>query len=580
MSTLVTHENQRAVSPRNLTWPFYGWIGTSIFALLVGCDQKDAEPPATESASHIEQLTDLNEQIARSPNNLDLHFQRGQLYYQQRQYQFALADFERVLSIDPRHCKALDHRGRALRQLERFEEARDSYQKSLKICPGDSSTIAQLAYVLHLLGDSDAGLELTDSALLDDPESCALLNTRGLIFLELDRLDAALEHFERVNKIDPEYHLAWYNRGQVHRENGELNLALRYYNETLRLEPTYYFALVNRANVNETRGLTLLAIKDLSQAISLRPEESLAYANRGRRYAELARHDEALSDGDRAIQLNACADSYLARGKIHEQFGDTGAALRDYQKAVSLSPLDAMAHQALAATFFQIGQPEKALTAISKAIELDEKHPRFFVDRAAVYEELGDAPAALIDLNRAINLNDNDRLLRTQKPQFSRAHDNLAMLQRDAGDLNAALMNAKKATELTNSNASPYLTQGELYAMLGLSDKALESWHRALEIAPDSWDAQYNIGYTYSESQNLREAVAAFTKAIGLDASDSRAWQQRGVCRARLFNETKDVNMLKLAATDWREAVQLNPDDAFSRDNLKHVEAHLEQLAP
>ena len=150
--------------------------------------------------------------------------------------------------------------------------------------------------------------------------------------------------------------------------------------------------------------------------------------------------------------------------------------------------------------------------------------------------------------------------------------DTGAQIRRDQGSLDDAADDIEMSIQLGPNDASPYLTAGDIYHEMARLNKSVASYRQAARIDPDSWNAHYNIGFVCAEMGDTKEAVTAQTRAIEINATDARAWTQRGVSWGRIFNESGDRSDLRRAADDFREALRLDPKDANAKRNLEQAE--------
>jgi len=96
----------------------------------------------------------------------------------------------------------------------------------------------------------------------------------------------------------------------------------------------------NRGIIRAGHGRLDKAIEDQNASIRLIPQSAQAHVNRANAYSRAKRHQEALTDYDRAIALSsgALAPAYYNRSLTYKALGNTEAARRDLQQAATLAP--------------------------------------------------------------------------------------------------------------------------------------------------------------------------------------------------------------------------------------------------
>jgi Flp pilus assembly protein TadD len=72
------------------------------------------------------------------------YFNRGTIYLEQRLFDLALKDFERVVELNPRELAALNNRGVAFEYKGDREAAIAAYRKALDLAPGNVVILANL----------------------------------------------------------------------------------------------------------------------------------------------------------------------------------------------------------------------------------------------------------------------------------------------------------------------------------------------------------------------------------------------------------------------------------------------------
>ena len=121
------------------------------------------------------------------------------------------------------------------------------------------------------------------------------------------------------------------------------------------------------------------------------PDDPFFYYLLARGDAERAHIEEDIADYTRAIELAPDFDlAYLYRGGLHEEIGDYGSALRDYRRAIQLSPGLGEVYSVLA-YFLNPDDVPGAMANIREAIGLNECESgfvRYNVDCAVGYSLL------------------------------------------------------------------------------------------------------------------------------------------------------------------------------------------------
>ena len=191
--------------------------------------------------------------------------------------------------------------------------------------------------------------------------------------------------------------------------------------------------------------------------------------------------EDAVADLNTAIDSNATSDTYTLRGEIYMQMGDYQKALDDFNSAVEIDALNAVA----------------------------------FYDRALLNMRLENNQAALVDINNAM-------AAQMQKPS-----DILSMrnLYAKRGQLNLWLKNWQGAVaDYTNSlardegsvSANVYAERAEAYTALGEYENAINDYASAVRVISE----QIQAAATQEEREaQSSDAMSYFEKSAALHVS-------------------------------------------------------------
>jgi tetratricopeptide (TPR) repeat protein len=123
---------------------------------------------------------------------------------------------------------------------------------------------------------------------------------------------------------------------------------------------------------------------------------------------------------------------------------------------------------------------------------------------------------------------------------------------RRVGLLDRAIEEFGKAIRLDPTYAYAYFTRGHAYSQIRNFKRAIEDYNEAVRLDPMNKNAFLNRGYAYAETGEHERAIADFSKAILIDPNDFMLFNNRGVA----YNNKGEY---KKAVADFSEAIRLNP---------------------
>lgn len=111
----------------------------------------------------------------------------------------------------------------------------------------------------------------------------------------------------------------------------------------------------------------------LSACVSL--SEADKHFNAGLEYQEQGRLQEAIAEYDEAIRLNPLdAVAYNNRGNAYNDLGQLERAIADYDEAIRLNPQFAEAYSNRGITYYNLGQLEQAIEDYDETIRLNPEY--------------------------------------------------------------------------------------------------------------------------------------------------------------------------------------------------------------
>jgi clan AA aspartic protease (TIGR02281 family) len=250
-------------------------LATSVSVFAAG-DREDCAAignPDQSIAACARVIADDSETAA---NRAAAYKNRGNAYYNKKDYDGAIADYNEAIRLDPNqaltyHTLAYVNRARMYSDKKDYDRAIADYSEAIKL----------------------------------DPKLATAFNLRGLAYLNKRDLDSAVANFNEAIKLNPNFVAAYNNRGLTYARRNDFDLAFAEYSEAIRRDPNTAFAYNNRGLVYARRYDYANAIADYGQAIkNNHPNLPQVYSNRGLAHKALGLTEEAIADFQKAQAID------------------------------------------------------------------------------------------------------------------------------------------------------------------------------------------------------------------------------------------------------------------------------------
>lgn len=145
---------------------------------------------------------------------------------------------------------------------------------------------------------------------------------------------------------------------------------------------------------------------------------------------------------------------------------------------------------------------------------------------------------------------------------------NRSIIQKEKGNINAALKDINQAIQLHGNDAVAYCNRGVLYEKMNDRERALEDYNKAIALNHDYAPAYYNRGSVYASMEVVDRAIMDYSKALSLDPSSTLSYYNRGIA-------FKMIGRADLAIEDMGSAISSNPQfaAAYAQRGLAYAES-------
>ena len=245
---------------------------------------------------------------------------------------------------------------------------------------------------------------------------------------------------------------------------------------------------------------------------------------------------------------------------------------------------------------YRAGNFEEALEYFEDLLQTSPSHHTGLLFVGLCKQKLGDITGATASLREAVGVKPNDELTRKalikllvdsdelaeagelqtwfveNKPFDAQARVDLARIHRRNGDVDLAIVELERATELAPTSQEPMLELGTALIDASRTDEAVEVFEEIATEDPRNPRAHAGLGAAYVHEQRFEEAVSPLEQAVSLDPKQPNV-------RLNLAIAYENLNRIEDSLREYDAFVKLAPDDPSADQVADLVERAREALA-
>ena len=441
---------------------------------------------AHERSDYSNAIANYQKVLDIDPNHADANYRFGILSIQLGQIENALIFLQTAINVNPTIHEYWIPFIDALTKLNRFDDAKIVLDKANSL--GHKQEV--FSKLLHNLTLKQQVVCETEAKRVYDPPKKVI---DEIIALQAQReFEQAIEKTNSVIKEYPKSALLMALQGNAYADLGNSIEAIRFLNKSIEIDENYVDAYYNLAHIFQSLDKNQEAIDCYNKTIEIRPNYFAAYNNLGNIYREQRDFEASLDCFKKAIEINPkYADSYNNMGNALTEMGELNAAVDSFKTALEIKPQFAEAYNNLGNIYREQRDFEASLDCFKKAIEINPKY-------ADSYNNMGNALTEMGELNAAV---DSFKTALEIKPQFAEAYFNMGKAYQDHEKYSDAINCYWGALKINNQYADAHYNLGMIYRELGDFEKAIAQCRTAFSIDPTN----------YSEAEHLVSAMLGET---------------------------------------------------------------------
>jgi tetratricopeptide (TPR) repeat protein len=455
---------------------------------------------------------ELTEALRVDEGDAEVHNLLGFVLGQQGDLDSALVHLRRAVALRPDSAEAHYNLGVALWYSGSKGPAISELRESVRLDPAAGASHAFLGTALREEGDlAGARLSLQRAIALLPPTSAIYIDL-GIVYLRVGDLDKALGQFE-----------AGLNAPATLLPKPDWDAAIADLRKALTEHP-------NQADVHNMLGLLLgrkgarssEVAAEFREAVRLRPDFAEAENNLGLVLTQADQDEAAMAAFREAIRIRpnyAEAHANLGAALIPT---DGEQAIHELEKAVALEPSSVKAQFNLATAYGASPEygSEKEIELLRKVIAMSPAFARAHLALGKAFLQDGKVPDAITELQEAARLD----------PQSGESHYQLGLAMVRAGLKDGGTAELQKGRELSssddrNQNAILDIAEGRAAFEKGDLDQAATKFRHAINLQPESSEAQRYLGMVLEKQGDTAGASDAYEKAVDLNPGDAAARQ-------------------------------------------------------
>jgi tetratricopeptide (TPR) repeat protein len=323
-------------------------------------------------------------------------------------YARAIPYYDIAIRLNPTHFWAHFHRAHAKYGVSDLPGADADYEAAVKLMPRIAAAYRWKAHMQGHFGDVGELRSLKD-AIDCNPRDGESWRDLGWWRANHDDKEGAVADLTKGIELSASPSAFDYElRGRLYSDLGEHAKAVDDHNHAIQLRPQYGDGYWLRADARAKLKDWCGALVDYARAIELGSEKSKVYGKIAWIYHWQDRHEEALKEFTKAIELKPNMELYLGRAYTRIELKDHKGAISDLDAHIKFDPKCCGAHEARGKEREALGDVKGAIEDYSSVIAHDPRcqfHCYLYVYRGKARLKLGDEAGAKLDFQSALNIN-------------------------------------------------------------------------------------------------------------------------------------------------------------------------------
>ena len=434
--------------------------------------------------------------------------------------------------------------GQAYYEAKKYDESDAVYRQMVKEDETDQAAMTGLARNMIQREDYAGAVRMLDASQKYGDDYSETYRFRSEAYDKMGETDKAIDDA-----------LLWFEKDEDAYDSAIIKLMMKHRTYAIAKAKTSMKSSDSKdawrvllLSIYEEAGEYENAIKEYDALEEDYGKDEFIYAHRADCYNKLGLTDMALSEIEKAIELEADYSNICSKGGILRTAGRYAEAIEVFDQAIEVDPLYAFAYYAKGWCHELSGDDDKAMECYDLGIDLDKEYAYIYLMRGQIHLKRGDKIKAEEDFNTVLQLD-------TVVTDGSCRQYALHFLGRD----DEADEWMQKLIDDEPYDMGHYYDKACLYSRMGRTDEAVKALETALEMGycafthienDDDMDAIRGRDDFRALIVKYKEKLAARIQKMGIDMTAVKEEQITEVPITRkaggTFNVDCSVNGLAL----------------------------------
>ncbi|CAO1359232.1 unnamed protein product [Diamesa tonsa] len=407
----------------------------------------------------------------------------------------------------------------------------------------------------------EEAVEAYTEAINLDPNNHVLYSNRSAAYLKYGKLESALEDAEKTISINPSWAKGYSRKGSALFSLEKYEEAFRCYNKGLEYDPNNQALMQGATEVKNALLQQLLGHR--GDGMDIDPSSPIFNMPRSKPRTPTP-PPATPSEDDNLPQAKKDAKAAKDSGNAAYKRKDFEEALAHYSKAIECDPTDITFYNNMAAVYFEQKDYRKTIAECEKGIEIGRENradykliAKSFARIGNSYKKLCEYKSAKINYEKSLSEHRTPEIktLLSQMEAIIKEEDRKAFIDPEKaeeekelgneffkkGDFSSAVKHYTEAINRNPDDPKLYSNRAACYTKLAAFDLGLKDCDMCTKLDEKFIKGWIRKGKILQGMQQPSKALAAYQKAIELDASNAEAVEGYRACTMAVHSNPEEV---------------------------------------